>query len=79
MTPKLSALTAFRKGELEDLLFKEEVHWRQKARIMWVKEWDCNSKYFHRVPNVRINRKFFKSSVNEKWATLVTLKAYQRR
>ena len=29
-----------RRRELEDLLLKEEVHWRQKSRVKWIKEGD---------------------------------------
>ena len=42
-----------RRRELEDLLLKEEVHWRQKSRVKWIKEGDCNSKFFHRMVNGR--------------------------
>ncbi|RVW51293.1 hypothetical protein CK203_075418 [Vitis vinifera] len=42
-----------RRRELEDLLLKEEVHWRQKSRVKWIKEGDCNSKFFHRMANGR--------------------------
>ena len=34
---------ALRKGELEELIVREEIHWRQKDRVKWVKEGDCNS------------------------------------
>ncbi|RVW90400.1 Transposon TX1 uncharacterized 149 kDa protein [Vitis vinifera] len=56
---------AFSKGELEELILREEIHWRQKARVKWVKEGDCNSKFFHKVANGRRNRKFIKELENE--------------
>ncbi|RVW82961.1 Transposon TX1 uncharacterized 149 kDa protein [Vitis vinifera] len=49
-----------RKWELDELILREEIHWRQKARVKWVKEGDCNSKFFHKVANGRRNRKFIK-------------------
>ena len=30
---ELSAQRALRKGELEELILREEVHWRQKAKV----------------------------------------------
>ncbi|RVW14640.1 Transposon TX1 uncharacterized 149 kDa protein [Vitis vinifera] len=56
---------ALSKGELEELILREEIHWRQKARVKWVKEGDCNSKFFHKVANGRRNRKFIKELENE--------------
>ncbi|KAL6343037.1 hypothetical protein AAG906_017849 [Vitis piasezkii] len=47
-----------RKAELEDLMLKKEVHWRQKAR-------DCNSKFFHRMANSRRIKKFNRSLAKE--------------
>ena len=44
---------------------REEIHWRQKVRVKWVKEGDCNSKFFHKVANGRRNRKFIKELENE--------------
>ena len=49
-----------RRRELEDVLLKEEVQWRQKSRVKWIKEGDCNSKFFHRVASGRRSRKFIK-------------------
>ena len=37
MTPEQLALRALRKGEVEKLLLKEEVYWRQKSRVQWTK------------------------------------------
>ena len=59
-----------RRRELEDLLLKEEVHWRQKSRVKWIKEGDCNSKFFHRMANGRQSRKFIKSLIFERGVTL---------
>ena len=52
------------------MLLKEEVHWRQKSRVKWIKEGDCNSKFFHRIANGRRSRKFIKSLISEKGVTL---------
>ena len=49
---------------------REEIHWIQKARVKWVKERDCNSKFFHKVANGRINRKFIKVLENERGIVL---------
>ena len=62
---KLAARRTLRKGELEEVLLKEEVFWRQKSKINWIKEGDCNSKFFHKVANGKRNKKFIKSLVLE--------------
>ena len=59
-----------KRKELEDLLLKEEVQWRQKSRVKWIKEGDCNSKFFHRVATGRRSRKFIKSLIFERRETL---------
>ena len=58
------------KGELEELILREEIHWRQKVRVKWVKEGDCNSKIFHKVANGRRNRKYIKVLENERGLVL---------
>ena len=70
LTSELSAQRALRKGELEELILREEIHWRQKAKVKWVKERDCNSKFFHKVANGRRNRKFIKFLENERGLVL---------
>ena len=65
ITQDLFALRNLRKKELGDVLLKEEVHWRQSSRIKWIKEWDSNSKFFHRVANGRRKKKFIKSWVTK--------------
>ena len=59
-----------KRRELEDVLLKEEVQWRQKSRVKWIKEGDCNSKFFHRVATGRRSRKFIKSLISERGETL---------
>ena len=54
-----------RRRELEELLSKEEVRWRQKSMVKWIKERDCNFKFFHKVANGMRNRKFIKSLVSK--------------
>ena len=53
LTPKILAFKALRKGELKELVLREEVLRGTKAWVRWVKKGDCNSKYFHRVANGR--------------------------
>ncbi|KAJ9707046.1 hypothetical protein PVL29_002163 [Vitis rotundifolia] len=70
LTPDLLIQRALRRGELEELILREEIHWRQKVRVKWVKEGDCNSKFFHKVANDRRNRKFIKEPENERGLVL---------
>ena len=39
------------KGEIANLASLEEISWRQKSRILFVKEGDNNTRFFHRVAN----------------------------
>ena len=61
LTHYLYLLGALRKRELETLLLKEEVHWRKKSRVKWIREGDFNSKFFHKVTNGRWRRKLINS------------------
>ena len=70
LSPELLVQRALRKGELEELILREEIHWRQKARVKWVKEGDCNSNFFHKVANGRRNRKYIKVLENERGLVL---------
>ena len=66
----LSAQRVLRKGELEELILREEIHWSQKAKVKWVKDEDCNSKFFHKVANGRRNKNFIKFLENERGLVL---------
>ncbi|RVX05721.1 Transposon TX1 uncharacterized 149 kDa protein [Vitis vinifera] len=70
LNPDLVLERTLRRKELEDVLLKEEVQWRQKSRVKWIKEGDCNSKFFHRVATCRRSRKFIKSLISERGETL---------
>ena len=34
-----------------DLVYKEEISWNQKAKVKRIREWDGNSRLFHRIVN----------------------------
>ena len=40
-------------NDFEELLLKEKISWRQKAKIQWAKEGDVNFKLFHKVATGR--------------------------
>jgi hypothetical protein len=46
------AITAI-KQEINQLLLSEELHWRQRSRMVWLEVGDRNTKYFHQYANQR--------------------------
>lgn len=41
------------KNKLDDLLYHEELYWKQRAKSFWLTEVDTNSKFFHVVASRR--------------------------
>ncbi|RVW14018.1 hypothetical protein CK203_086432 [Vitis vinifera] len=66
LSSDLAAQRVLRKGELEELILREKIHWRQKVKVKWVKDGDYNSKFFHKVANGKRNRNFIKFLENER-------------
>lgn len=47
--------------ELEEIKKQEEIYWRQRSRVNWLKEGDVNTKCFHVVANRQRIRNFIPS------------------
>ena len=41
------------RSQIQNLISLEEVSWRQKSRLLCIKEGDNNTKFFHKVANSR--------------------------
>ena len=65
LAPKEMERKSLITSELEHSLLQEEISWRQKSRILWLKEGDHCTKFFHRVANSNRRSNYIESlSVN---------------
>ncbi|KAH7676675.1 RNA-directed DNA polymerase protein [Dioscorea alata] len=56
------------RSDLFSLLNQEEIYWKQRSRITWLKEGDSNTKFFHLMANGRRNKTFIPRILcNDHW------------
>ena len=51
--------------QLDDLLLKQEIFWRQRSRVAWLQYGDRNTKFFHSKASQRRHRNFIKGIKND--------------
>lgn len=59
-------------------MFKEEILWRQKAKVLWAKEGDNNSKLFLRTFNGRRSRSFINKIESREGIVLEDMRSVEK-
>ncbi|CAL8157492.1 unnamed protein product [Prunus armeniaca] len=57
---------------VSDLVYKEEVKWRQSGKIQWAKDGDSNTKFFHRIASGRRKRNLIQKLEVEGYGVVVS-------
>uniref|UniRef100_A0A803NH20 DUF4283 domain-containing protein n=1 Tax=Cannabis sativa TaxID=3483 RepID=A0A803NH20_CANSA len=60
-TPQSLTHAAYLLSELDGLLHKDEVYWKQRARVDWLRAGDKNTKFFHRKASIRRKNNFIRN------------------
>ena len=47
------AIEVVEEAKLNNILKEEEILWRQRSRVHWLKEGDANTSHFHKTANGR--------------------------
>lgn len=53
------------KQDFAKIACMEEIKWKQKAKVQWLKEGDRNTRFFHRITSARRNTNFIYSLVDD--------------
>jgi len=76
-TPETRTLLHRHHAELLTALKQEEMFWRQKARVKWLKEGDANTRFFHATVKDRHHRQRICAIKNDSGELLTTQTAIQ--
>ncbi|OAY83008.1 LINE-1 retrotransposable element ORF2 protein [Ananas comosus] len=53
------------KGRYDELCLQDEIYWKQRSKVHWLKEGDANTKFFHIRATIRRNKNFISQLSND--------------